>query len=289
MLLIDGTNTLIRLRSAAHPSANLHLMFMRSLIKLCKQFDDWHVLVAWDISPSAYRLELHPSYKCYAYDHFEPYWWQQAKRGLLTELHERVLPCAGVTSVVVDNVEADDIIATACAHYHELDKVIVSTDRDYLQLISDKVSVYEPTKDELIDERVLMERYSAADVAMAAKLALVEKCVLGDISDNIAGIVGIGAAKVKRILEGYKTNQFHPEDYALLKDNQDKILFNRSLISLAVLPECYKGAILARLERAVSVAARLADDGDVVGEVVRMYGLEAVKDGMRRLRDWDGV
>lgn len=288
MLLIDGTNALIRLNSAASPSCNKHEMFVRMIAKRCKQFDDWNVLVAWDISPSQYRLALYPAYKCYTYE-YVPDFVLRERHKLLNELHERVLPCVGIKSVVTEGVEADDIIAVACKHYANEPKIIISTDRDYLQLITENTSVYDPTQDAFTDAAVMLARYDVADIAIATKLSLIEKCLVGDASDNIKGIEGVGKEKVKRFLEGYKANAFLPQDLELLRINKDKIDLNRQLISLSVLPEGFKNAILARIERAASVAQRLSDNDDIVGDVVREYKLHDVKDSMLKLRNWDGA
>lgn len=288
MLLIDGTNTLIRLKTAACTSDNKHLMFMRMLLKMARKFNDYQIAVAWDIAPSKYRLELYPQYKRYEYIFAGDYGMMKAHNKLLNELHEQVLPTSGVMSVVCEQVEADDIIATLVAQpeYAAEQKVIISTDRDYLQLIDDNCAVYDPVQDKRTDAADMLAHYGVADMAMARKLYLIEKCLIGDTSDNIPGIKGVGEAAARRILQSCVSGTYLAADAEVLKAHKDELDLYRRLISLALLPESDKGAIQARVERAQGVVRRLANDEAVGDEVAELYGLRALGGDLSRLRGW---
>ena len=91
-----------------------------------------------------------------------------------------------MTTVMLDHIEADDVIAYLSSYFQE--KVyILSNDRDFLQLVSDKVNVYVPTKKKMYNPQNLLEEYGIWSENFA-----IYKALLGDKSDNIAGIRGMG-------------------------------------------------------------------------------------------------
>ena len=91
-----------------------------------------------------------------------------------------------LTTVMLDHIEADDVIAYLSSYFQE--KVcILSNDRDFLQLVSDKVNVYVPTKKKMYNPQNLLEEYGIWSENFA-----IFKALLGDKSDNIAGIKGMG-------------------------------------------------------------------------------------------------
>jgi len=91
-----------------------------------------------------------------------------------------------LTTVMLDHIEADDVIAYLSSYFQE--KVyILSNDRDFLQLVSDKVNVYVPTKKKMYNPQNLLEEYGIWSENFA-----IYKAMLGDKSDNIQGIKGMG-------------------------------------------------------------------------------------------------
>lgn len=91
-----------------------------------------------------------------------------------------------VTTIVIDNIEADDVIAYLANYFTE--KVcILSNDRDFLQLVSDRVNVYIPTKKKMYTPDNLLEEYG-----IWSENFILYKALLGDTSDNIRGIRGMG-------------------------------------------------------------------------------------------------
>lgn len=95
----------------------------------------------------------------------------------------------------IENYEADDIIAYISNHlFKESDKIIISSDRDYFQLINDSVSVYRPIKKELITKETLLESYD-----ISPQNWIMMKCLLGDNSDDVPGINGIGIKRAVKL------------------------------------------------------------------------------------------
>ena len=91
-----------------------------------------------------------------------------------------------LTTIIIDHIEADDVIAYLSSYFKE--KVfILSNDRDFLQLVSDRVNVYVPTKKKMYNPENLLEEYGIWSQNFA-----IYKALLGDNSDNIQGIRGMG-------------------------------------------------------------------------------------------------
>ena len=83
--------------------------------------------------------------------------------------------------IVVDYVEADDIIAFACQHdkYRDYHKYIISSDRDFFQLVGSDVSLYRPIQKKLVDFENLMDEHGIHPNNFA-----LARAIAGDKSDN---------------------------------------------------------------------------------------------------------
>ena len=95
-----------------------------------------------------------------------------------------------VKTVILDKVEADDIIAYLCDTLpnHPEDKIfIVSSDKDFLQLVNKNVIVYRPMEKKYYTEEVFKEKYK-----MSPQNFILHKTLLGDNSDKIKGVKGLG-------------------------------------------------------------------------------------------------
>ena len=98
--------------------------------------------------------------------------------------------------IIVDRVEADDVIAYINEHYHtEDDTYIMSTDKDFLQLINHNTFVYSPTKKKLYDVDSVIKEYLVHPCNMVIK-----RTMEGDKSDNINGVHGIGPKTIQKHL-----------------------------------------------------------------------------------------
>jgi len=104
------------------------------------------------------------------------------------------LKCLPVDLLVIDKIEADDVIGYLAKELPEK-VVIYSSDKDYLQLVSDKVSVYSPIKKKFYTQKAIKEEFG-----LPAKNFLTQKILLGDKSDNVPGVKGMG---LKTLLKMY--------------------------------------------------------------------------------------
>jgi DNA polymerase-1 len=108
------------------------------------------------------------------------------------------LQCLPVTVISIDGLEADDIIgylANKFQAHNETQKVtIMSADKDFLQLVSDKVHCYSPTKKKIYTPKDILEEFG-----VSSNNFLNYKILMGDTSDNIPGITGLGPKKLIKL------------------------------------------------------------------------------------------
>lgn len=208
IMLVDGLNTLIRsfatnvtINSKGHNVGGL-TGFLKSLGASYRLINPTRIIVVWDGQNGAQnRKNLDPNYKAQRIHssiiHGNVY---ENKVEELDSLHEQstrlvdYLSLLPVTYVKIDKLEADDVIAYLARMASRRGKkvTILSSDRDFLQLIDANISVYSPVKKILYDYnaayeylQVLPENYN------------IVKALIGDDSDNIAGVKGVG---IKTIL-----------------------------------------------------------------------------------------
>ena len=204
ILVVDAMNTLIRsfsLLKAMNPSG-AHVGglvgFLRSLGYVTRIFDPTRVIVIWDgKGGSANRKNIDPNYKAQRATSRITHWGlydtkEEETEALIGQLYrtQDYLDCLPVHQLVMDKLEADDIMAWIAkkASASNVKKcTIVSSDKDFLQLVDDTVEVYAPvkkktfTKDNIFDElKVLPENYN------------IVKALTGDNSDNLQGVKGLG-------------------------------------------------------------------------------------------------
>ena len=103
----------------------------------------------------------------------------------------------------MDNIEADDVIGYLSKHVIDHDVVIASSDRDFHQLINDRVIQYTPTKKRMIDVAAVLEEYKIHPENFATA-----KCFVGDSSDNISGIKGAGFKTLVKRFPNLTSSQF---------------------------------------------------------------------------------
>lgn len=163
------------------------------------------IVVAWDFGRNKRRLTLFPEYKRNRkHDDTEEdrTWYEEFIQQ--TEVLHNMLPLLGVKSLKLSGQEADDLVYTWIHLAEQLRDdednyfVIVSTDEDFLQLVSDNVSVWSPIK------KIMYAYENFKDlVGIAPEQFISYKVLKGDSSDNISGIAGIGEVIGKKLVNQY--------------------------------------------------------------------------------------
>ncbi len=201
LLAIDG-NSLLYQAYYAFYKANLTTRdgfptgalkgFLTKLLELLKD-EPTYVLVAFDMHKPTFRHEKYAEYKAGRTPPTEDLLKQMAEiRTLLSLLHIAVIECEGY--------EADDILGTfsRMAEREGMETTIVTGDRDSFQLIKPHTKIYYTKDNTIIDEAELLRRYGIAPDRMRDLKAL-----MGDASDNIPGIVGVGEKTALKLLSVY--------------------------------------------------------------------------------------
>ncbi|MBL0385976.1 hypothetical protein JJB07_04860 [Tumebacillus sp. ITR2] len=240
-LVVDGSSLLVRayfasayggriMQSSRGVYTNGVFGFMNMLLKAVEQMQPTHLFVAWDVSRDTFRRELYPQYK--------------GTRGELPDmLHpqfdtmKEVLDALGVPQHLDERYEADDIIGTlshmAADEGHDV--LVLTGDRDALQLVRDKVTVAIMKKG--ITE---MNYYTPASLyeewGLTPSQIIDLKGLMGDTSDNIPGVPGIGEKTAKKLLDEYGTVENLIENRHLLKGKmKDKIEEHQEIARLSKL------------------------------------------------------
>lgn len=198
LVVIDGANAIYRaffaipnLRAPDGTPTNAAYGFVTMLAKVLRDEEPTHVAVANDPRGGSFRREIFPEYKAGRDKQPEDL---SAQIPLISELCEAF----GVPMVEVPDFEADDVIATLVETAPEGAEVcIVSTDKDLMQLVRPGVELLDTAKGRRIDAAAVEERFGVPPSKLLDVRALV-----GDPSDNIPGVKGIGEkGAAKLILE----------------------------------------------------------------------------------------
>ncbi len=204
--MIDGNSIAFRAFFALPPLSNsngLHtnaiLGFTNILLRLIEEQKPTHFLVAFDAGKITFR---HADYKDYKGGRAKTPPELSEQFPVLREL----LTAFNISHLELNGYEADDIIGTLSrlADEQKMEVVVVSGDKDMLQLVSDHVTVALTIKGisqvELYDPAQIKERYG-----LIPNQIIDLKGLMGDVSDNIPGIPGVGEKTALKLLQQYGT------------------------------------------------------------------------------------
>lgn len=167
--------------------------FTNMLIKLLASLDVTHVAVVFDAGSKTFRNDIYPDYKANRPPCPEDLIPQfPIVRQAAESLNLTILEKAGF--------EADDIIATVAKKYsNDQDSVIiVSSDKDLMQLVDDNTSMYDAMKNKVITPAQVKEKFNVFPEKVLDMLSL-----MGDSADNIPGVKGIGPKTAAELLESF--------------------------------------------------------------------------------------
>ena len=191
--------------------------FINSVKKLMRETKPDQVIICWDGSGGSqkrrqtvkeYKQGRKPLRKNYKIEGMteqsekENMVWQQ--RILMEMLNE--MP---IMQLVLDRVEADDIIAmiTQSPKYKGWQKVIVSSDKDFLQLLDGETILYRPIKKKAWTKKKVIEEYG-----ISPENFVIARAIAGDKSDNLAGIKGAGLKTISKRLDFLCEDKMHTLD-----------------------------------------------------------------------------
>lgn len=233
VLLIDGLNTFLRAFTAiGWVNKDLSHIggltgFLRSLGYIIKLVRPTRVIIAFDgQGSSTNKRYIYPDYKANRglnrvtnWDSFES---QKDESEAITSQIVRLiyyLKTLPVDLISIDKIEADDVIGYITGKL-DGEVTIMSSDKDYLQLVSDKITVYSPTKKKFYDRDLVLNEFG-----VTPKNFLTQKILLGDSGDNVPGVKGLGSKTMLKSFPELGTEEEISLDDILSKCEGKKKIF----------------------------------------------------------------
>lgn len=174
--------------------------YIKTLIQLVKKFSPSRVYIIWESGGSNRRRNLYSEYKrgivpaklnrFYEDDIPDTTENRVYQIAVLAKLLKYLPFC----QIYVQDCEGDDVIAYMTKKLpKDQKKIIISTDRDYYQLLGDDVEIYNPTKKAIITFADVMNEFHVSHKNFA-----LAKAVCGDVSDNVPGVQGVGYKTISK-------------------------------------------------------------------------------------------
>jgi DNA polymerase-1 len=203
--------------------------FVTALTKILDDEKPEHIAVVFDTKEPTFRHKKYPDYKATR---------QKMPEDMSSQLDKlkEVVRAFNVPSIELPGYEADDIIGTL-ARRAEKEGVItymVTADKDFMQLISPKIKMYKPGKAggevELIDEAAVQDKFGVGPKQIIEILGLI-----GDSSDNIPGVAGIGPKTATPLIQRFGTIPalYEHLDEVPQKGVREKLAANRDMAFLS--------------------------------------------------------
>jgi len=264
VLIIDGLNTFLRsftmINHINPDGAHIGGLtgFLKSVGYAIKMLDPTKVVIVFDgVGGSNNKRNLYPEYKANRnrsrmtnYSIFSTK--EEESESINNQMARLIqyLQCLPVSLIVVDGIEADDVIGYLVGKFEKYPATkevhIMSADRDFLQLISNKVKVYSPVKKKIYKPQDVLEEYKVSCYNF-----INYKILMGDDSDNLPGVNGLGPKKLLKLFPSlsldtplslsdiiieseYKINEH--ELYARIVERKHQLEINSKLMNLQTMP-----------------------------------------------------
>lgn len=221
ILIIDGLNTFLRsfsIINAIHPSSGQHvggmIGFLKSVGYAIKLINPTKLIITFDgIGGSNSKRNLYPDYKTNRnadrITNYKMFTDKEEESESISNQMERLiqyLQSLPVSLIVIDGIEADDVMGYLAQKYEYMSETkqvtIMSADQDFLQLVSNKVNVYSPTKKKIYNVNNFKEEYG-----LHSKNYLLYKTFMGDKGDNVPKVKGLGEDKLFKIIPELKESK----------------------------------------------------------------------------------
>jgi len=241
LFLIDGTafayRSFFAIKSGLTDSkgrpTNAVFGFTRVLLKILREQDPSHIAVVFDAKGKTFRNEMYPDYKA----HRPP-----TPQELIDQLPliDRVIEALTIPVFRIEGVEADDVLGTLGrrAEAEGMEVVLVSGDKDLLQLVTEHTCVYDPYKGDAglwYAPEDVRERFGVGPEHVVDTLGL-----MGDAADNVPGVPGIGEKTARALLEKYGSmkgvydhiEELKGKQKERLAENRDTAFLCRDLVTV---------------------------------------------------------
>lgn len=264
ILIIDGLNTFLRsFTMINHINPDGHHIggltgFLKSVGYAIKMLDPTKVIIVFDgAGGSNNKRNLYPEYKANRnksrmtnYSIFSSK--DEENESINNQMARLIqyLQCLPVSMIVVDGIEADDVIGYLVGKFEKFNATkevtVLSADKDFLQLVSDKVQVYSPTKKKIYKPKDVLDEFGVSCYNFVNY-----KILMGDNSDNLPGILGLGPKKLIKLFPELTSNNVvtlesvveksrelsgEHDLYARIVERKHQLEINSKLMNLQTMP-----------------------------------------------------
>lgn len=161
-------------------------------IKFLQESKSKNVVYCFDHKKPSFRVGIYPEYKANR---------DETPEDLKAQIPyiKKLISYLGIPMVEQEGYEADDLIGSLAISHEKKNKIIiVSGDKDFAQLVCSRISLYDPMKEISYDASAVQEKWGVKPEQMIDYLAIV-----GDSSDNIPGVFGIGPKGAQKLMKEY--------------------------------------------------------------------------------------
>ncbi len=204
MYIVDGSSYIFRAyhaterqrlsNSSGLPTGAVYV-FTNMLRKLLKEEAPEYLAVVWDAPGKTFREDIYPDYKATR---------KEVPEDLVPQFDyiRKVVEAFNIATLEKEGYEADDVIATMVERLsaRNMEIVIVSGDKDLTQILGPRVNMLDTMKDRRTDPALVKDRFGVYPERIVDLLAL-----MGDSSDNVPGVPGIGEKTAKKLIAEYRT------------------------------------------------------------------------------------
>jgi len=199
LFLIDGSSYIFRafyaighLSNSKGLPTNAIFGFTQMLLKILKEHQPDYLIVAFDAKGPTFRSEAFKEYKANR---------PAMPEGLVPQIPyiKRIMEAYRIATLEIEGYEADDIIGTIAKGVEsEVDVVIVTGDKDILQLVNDRIEVYDTMKEKRFRVEDVTQRFGVRPGQVVEVMGLA-----GDAIDNIPGVPGIGEKTAIELIKAF--------------------------------------------------------------------------------------
>ena len=285
VLIVDGLNLYLRvfavngaLNDNGVPVGGL-TGFLRSLAYAIREVNPTRVVIVYDgAGGSQRRRKIHSDYKSNRKPGKRITRWDAFKNASEEKESMKIqfsrlleyLDFLPINVISIDRIEADDTIAYIAHTLLDKEVTIMSADQDFLQLVNDRITVWSPTKKKFYTPRMV-----EADYGIPAHNFLMYKALMGDKSDNIPGVKGLGPKKLPKIVPDLFTQTTLDLDFILehagkgeepmhkrISESADQLRLNEELMDLKNPP--ISGELKLQITRLIEAPINLLSRNDFI-------------------------
>ncbi|MGC9365011.1 MAG: DNA polymerase I [Fidelibacterota bacterium] len=224
-----------RLTNSAGQPTGAVFAYVNSLLKLIEEEKPDYIGMVFDAPEKTFRHKIYEDYKATR---------EAMPDELVSQLPyiHKVTEAMNIPVIIRPGYEADDVIGTLAKHARQqgLQVYMVTGDKDFMQLLEPDIFIYKPTSGqkavEVIDEDGVVEQWGVRPEQIADYLGLI-----GDTSDNIPGVKGVGPAKARPLLQEFGSLENiienvdkigNPRVRDMIKENAEEAKFSKLLATI---------------------------------------------------------